>query len=157
MTPGATMGVSFDGVLGEPAWGLDLRNGDAAAEGEGVSLVAEGVDVGAGVLAADEDAGGARARAVLLGAVVVPRGVGGAGRSSPPACGPGGSASRQCAAAPGRRRACRRTDSRDTSPARFPQRTEVWAGGVSASTGARGAGRAYNPVAEGGSRLGRRL
>jgi hypothetical protein len=50
---------------------LHLRNWDAAAEGEGVRLVAQGVYVGTGMLAADKDARCPRARSRSFGTKLV--------------------------------------------------------------------------------------
>ena len=49
----------------------NLRSGDAAVEYLSVGLVADGVDVGAAMLHADDYAGGAAAYAQLVGPVVV--------------------------------------------------------------------------------------
>ena len=50
---------------------LHLLNRDAATEREGVGLVAEGVYVGSGVLAADKNPGRSGARTCFVGAVLV--------------------------------------------------------------------------------------
>ncbi len=61
----------LDAVPREAPRGLHLPDRDAATERECVGLVGEGVYVGAGVLAADKDPGRPRARARLVGAVLI--------------------------------------------------------------------------------------
>ena len=61
----------LDGVRGEPLPVADLRGRDAAVKHLGVRLMADGVDVRAAVLHADDHPGGAAAHAQLIGAVVV--------------------------------------------------------------------------------------
>jgi hypothetical protein len=59
-------------VAGNAARSLgDAVHGDAVVERESVRLVAEGVYVGAGVLAADDDPGGSGARPGFFGSVLV--------------------------------------------------------------------------------------
>ena len=65
-------GYLLGAVAGEAARGLHRAvHGDATVEGEGIGLVAQGVDVGAGVLAANDDPRGPRTRPRLIGAVLV--------------------------------------------------------------------------------------
>ncbi len=61
----------FDGVDRESFRGGNLRRGDPAVEHLSVGLMADGVDVGAAMLHADDDPGGAATHAELGGPVVV--------------------------------------------------------------------------------------